>query len=93
MIVKKTVLILSAALALASCSGADCGDRLSSVIPYPNEVQAGEGIFKAKGAPVTYDASLDEATVNIIRSFAERLSLTSGAKSAVSEGSPDKGFV
>jgi hexosaminidase len=90
---KKTILIVSAALALLSCAEVDCGDRLSAVVPYPNEVNASEGEFNAKGAAVTYDASLDEATVNVICSFAEKLSVTSGAESAVAEGEADRGFV
>ena len=90
---KKTVLILSLAFALLSCAESERQDRLSAVVPYPNEVKAGEGEFKAKGAGVTYDASLDEATVNIIKSFAEKLSVTSGAESAVAEGEADRGFV
>ena len=83
---KKTVLILSLAFALLSCAESERQDRLSAVVPYPNEVKAGEGEFKAKGAGVTYDASLDEATVNIIKSFAEKLSVTDKAVSKWERG-------
>ena len=90
---KRTLLILSAAFALFSCAEADHCDRLSAVVPYPNEVLAGEGTFNAKGAAVTYDAALDEATINVIKGFADKLSSVSGAESAVAEGAADKGFV
>ena len=90
---KKTILILSVAFAMLSCAEAERQDKLSSIVPYPNEIQAGEGEFNAKGAAVTYDASLDEATVNVIMSFAEKLSTASGAESAVAEGEADNGFV
>ena len=90
---KKTILILSAAFALLSCAEAERTDRLAAVVPYPNEVQVGEGSFNAKGAAVAYDASLDEATVNVISSFAQKLSFVSGAESAVAEGTAENGFV
>ena len=90
---KKTILILSVALAVLSCAEAERQDRLSALVPYPNEVQAGEGVFNAKGAAVTYDASLDEATVNVIRSFAEKLSVVSGTENSVAEGAAENGFV
>lgn len=76
-----------------SCSQAVKEDRISTIVPYPNNVEVEEGTFKAKGAAVSYDASLDEATVNIIKGFADRLSEASGSKIVVSEGPADKGFV
>ena len=78
---------------VAACGSDKHQSNVLDVVPYPNDVQAGEGEFNAKGAAVTYDASLDEATVNVIRSFAEKLSVTSGAESAVAEGAAERGFV
>ena len=63
------------------------------VVPYPNEVTVGNGSFDAQGASVTYDAVLDEATVNVIKAFAEKLSFVSGTQNAVSAGKSDEGFV
>ena len=68
---------------VAACGSDKHQSNVLDVVPYPDDVQAGEGEFNAKGAAVTYDASLDEATVNIIKSFAEKLSVASGAESAV----------
>lgn len=62
------------------------------MIPYPNDVVAGEGMFDVVGASMTYDKTLDEATVNIIRSFASRLSMVTGVESVVSEGAHDADF-
>ena len=63
------------------------------LVPYPAEVLIGEGYFNAKGAQVTYDASLDEATVNVINAFAQKLSSVSGAESNVTAGQTDEGFI
>ena len=90
---KKTVLILSAALAFFSCAEADYGDRLSAVVPYPNEVQPGEGVFNAKGAQVVIDEEIDEAAANVIKLFAGKLSSARGTESEVVAGKADKGFV
>ena len=63
------------------------------IVPYPNEIAVGSGTFDAKGADVTYDAVLDEAIVNVIRTFAQNLSFVSGAENTVSAGKSEKGFV
>ena len=89
---KKIFLILTVAFA-ASCAADRHESNVLDVIPYPNDVQVGEGVFDAKGAPVTYDAALDEATVNIIRSFAQKLSAASGAENLLAEGTADQGIV
>ena len=76
---KKIFLFLTVALA-AACAQEVKQNSVLNVVPFPNEVQMGEGEFNAKGAAVTYDAALDEATVNVIASFAEKLSAISGAE-------------
>ena len=63
-----------------------------NIVPYPNDITVVEGSFNAKGAAVTYDESLDEATINIIETFAQKLSFVSGAQNAVSAGVSDKGY-
>lgn len=76
-------------LAMAACTkGQDI-----VLVPYPAEIQIGEGNFNAKGAQVTYDASLDEASVNVISAFASKLSSISGADSHMTAGCADEGFV
>ena len=79
----------SAALFMTSCGESQRMD----IVPYPNEITLGEGTFDAKGSAVTYDAALDEATVNLIDAFARQLSFVSGAESPVSVGQADKGIV
>lgn len=89
---KKIFLLLTVALA-ASCATRNHESNVLNVIPYPNEVQVGEGVFDAKGAPVTYDEAVDEASLNVIRMFAEKLSAATGTDNAISAGQADKGFV
>ena len=89
---KKLFLILTSVL-LASCAAEQRESNIFNVVPYPNDVQVGEGVFDAKGAAVTYDQALDEATVNVISSFAQKLSSVSGAENPVSAGTAENGFV
>ena len=77
----------------AACAHQAEPNSVLNVIPYPNEVQLGEGGFNAQGADVTYDAALDEATVNVIVNFAEKLAVVSGAAGNVAAGTADNGFV
>ena len=63
------------------------------IVPYPNEVSIESGSFNAKGSTITYDQSLDAATVNVIKAFAEKLSYVSGAENALSAGTADMGIV
>ena len=84
-------LCLSACVLLLAQSCAEAPEI--NIVPYPNDITVVEGSFNAKGAAVTYDESLDEATINIIETFAQKLSFVSGAQNAVSAGVSDKGFV
>ena len=89
---KKLFLLLTIAIA-ASCTTQMHQSNVLDVVPYPNDVQVGEGVFNAKGAPVAYDESVDEASANVIKAFAEKLAFVSGAQNAVSVGTADNGFV
>ena len=89
---KKLFLLLTIAAAASCTSQLQQGDVLD-VVPYPNEVCIGEGLFEAKGASVTYDETLDEASVNVINLFAQKLSEISGKQSAVAAGVAETGFV
>ena len=88
---KRLLVILAAfaALLVVSCSESP----KVTIVPYPNDITLGEGSFNAKGAPVTYDESLDEASVNVIKAFTQKLSFVSGAECPLSAGVSDKGFV
>ena len=45
---KKLFLILTSVL-LASCAAEQRESNIFNVVPYPNDVQVGEGVFDAKG--------------------------------------------
>lgn len=85
--------ILFFLLTLASLTGCKTDCENIVIVPYPNEMTFGEGRFNAEGAPVTYDSSLDEATVSIISSFARQLSFVSGVENDVETGQGERGFV
>ena len=89
---KKLFAVISVALAI-SCGTDDYVKSALDVVPYPNEVSQGEGVFVAKGAAVTYDQGIDEASVNVIEAFAEKLSSASGQKSEAVAGVAETGFV
>ena len=90
---KRIFLFLSLAL-LASCATEVRENSVLNVIPYPNDVQAGEGQFNAKGAAVNYSSAADEASVNVIKAFARKLSQVSGVESLVAENDePQGGFM
>ena len=77
----------------AACAPQQRQNGVQTVVPYPNQVQIAEGCFNVAGASVSHDVSLDEATVNVIRAFADRLSSSTGVPSPVSAGAEDAGFV
>ena len=85
-------LFMTAVLAAVTVATAAAKSKIT-VVPYPNEVTIGNGTFNAQGANVTYDAALDEASVNVIKAFAEKLSFVSGAKNVVSAGKSAEGLV
>ncbi|MBE6238279.1 MAG: beta-N-acetylhexosaminidase [Bacteroidales bacterium] len=89
---KKIFLLLTVVLA-AACATETKEGNILNVVPYPNEVQMGEGVFEAKGAAVTYDQAIEAPAVNVITAFAEKLSVVSGVQNAVSAGTADNGFV
>ena len=89
---KKILLAMTVAV-LASCATEKHESNILNVIPYPNDVQVGEGVFIAKGAAVAVAEGIDKPSVNVIKAFAEKLSAVSGTESAVTAGIADKGFV
>lgn len=89
---KKLFAVISVVLAI-SCGTDDYVKSALDVVPYPNEVSQGEGVFVAKGAAVIYDQAIDEASLNVIEAFAAKLSTVSGQKSELSAGAAESGFV
>ena len=88
---KKTAIITAFAAALLSCSAPEV--NTISVVPYPNEVSVKAGTFNACGADFVYDVNFDEATVEIVKDFADQLSLVSGCENNISAGNSNKGFI
>ena len=78
---------------MAACSSEVHQSNVLDVIPYPNQVEVGEGVFVAKGAQVAYAEAIEEPAVNVIKAFAAQLSAISGAESVVSAGEAETGFV
>lgn len=74
---KKICMILAVASALSFAMQADA-KNVKDVVPYPNKVHVGEGNLCVKGAKVTYDASMDAATVNVVKNFAQTLTQVTG---------------
>ena len=89
----KKILQLSAAMLIMMCSAGIVHAGVQDIIPYPNDVKVGHGQFNAAGASVSYDVTLDGATVDLIVAFADRLSNATGVKSSVTRGLQDGGFV
>ena len=84
------IFLASALVAAAvSCSAPQAPEI--HVIPQPQQVAVQPGIFKAAGAPVSYEG-LDAAAVKHVEAFAARLGTVTGKKSAVSGTLQDKGF-
>ncbi len=86
---KRLCSVLMAALVAVTVASSATKSEIC-IGPYPNEITVSEGFFNAEGADVTYDSALDEASVNVIRSFAQNLTLVSGADNIVSAGKSDK---
>ena len=88
---KNRLIISAIAAILVACSTTEV--KTINVVPYPNEVSIRSGSFNACGAEFHYDAAFDETTQNIIKGFAEQLSLVSGTESKIASGRAAKGFV
>ena len=88
---KRPIILSAVAALLVACSPQE--SQTLTVVPYPNEVTIKDGTFNAAGADFHYSAEFDNAARNIIKGFAERLSLVSGKGSNVQEGDSAEGFV
>ena len=86
---KKLIILTAVAAALISCSTAEV--KTINVVPYPNEVAVKTGSFDICGAEFHYDANFNEAAQNVIKSFAEQLSLVTGQQSNATAGLSGKG--
>ena len=84
---KKLSVLLFAALAIAACHKPEA--QPFSVIPMPNSVEMGTGIFKVAGADIYVDETLGSEAASVAERFASQMALVSGKNTKVS--SVDKG--
>ena len=88
---KRPIILSAVAALLVSCAPQE--SQTLTVVPYPNEVSIKDGTFDAARADFHYSAEFDTASQNIIKGFADRLSLVSGKDSKVAEGDSAEGFI
>lgn len=75
---KTLYLTLIALFAVVSCCTGVVNEQISDIVPYPQDVEMGKGIFCAKGAKVTYSGDMDSLSRSYVMTFADRLSAVSG---------------
>ena len=88
---RRSIFLAAIAAAVISCSTAV--EEHLSVVPYPNEVSIKGGTFNAAGADVQFPADLDEASQNVIKTFAGQLALVTGQSSTINGTSAATRFV
>ncbi len=80
---RKIASIVTLALLFASgAMNAKKTETVINVIPYPQRIEVGKGTFKGAGANFNCDQAIDARTQNIIKEFADRISLVSGMVSS-----------
>lgn len=89
---KISVLMAVCCMALACGKGEVAKDAIT-VIPYPNEVTLGEGVFSVKGVSVAVDEALGESAAAAVTAFAADLSAATGEESAMSDDMTAGGVV
>jgi len=82
-----TLILAIAAILASACSKPEA--QPFSVIPMPNDVTIGEGVFQVAGADIFVESTIPADVVSTVETFADRMALVSGKKSAVSTS--DKG--
>ena len=78
---RRSIFLAAIAAAVISCSTAV--EEHISVVPYPNEVNIKGGTFNAAGADIRFSDDLDQASQNVIRTFADQLALVTGQASTL----------
>lgn len=82
---KKTAIIIGAALTLASCCGEPVGNHVN-VIPQPASVKVYEGGLSLAGASFRADESFGEDALEAIKGFESNLEAACGEESGQGEG-------
>ena len=80
---KRLILILTGVTVLASC----CKKAETfSVIPMPNDVELTDGTFCVKGAAISFDENMDEASFAAILRFVEAVETATGEQLKYADG-------
>lgn len=83
-------ILAAAVIAAAACCNPN--QKELTVVPYPNSVEVKCGVFNAKGAAFNYEEGIDQRSEAVICSFAQQLSLASGAECKIRKGNCKGGF-
>ena len=75
---KKIICILSLAAAFLTATAANKTKTVINVIPYPQSVEIGKGVFKGVGANFNCDPAIDANCTALIRDFADKITFISG---------------
>ena len=95
-------LLTLAVILIPAVLSAKKAETVINVIPYPQSVEIGKGVFKGTGANFNCDQAIDAESIKLIRDFADKITFVSGRTNSfaspvglakvVSEGKM-KGFV
>ena len=78
---KKLSVLILAALAIAACHKPEA--QPFSVIPMPNSVEMGTGVFKVAGADIFVDETLGSDVLPVVERFVSQMALVSGKSAKV----------
>jgi len=78
---KKLSVLIIAALAIAACHKPEA--QPFSVIPMPNSVEMGTGVFKVAGADIFVDEALGGDVLPVVERFVSQMALVSGKSAKV----------
>lgn len=82
---KRFLIFFATVFVSVSCVSEASQTHVIDVVPYPNDVQFAQGQFNVKGASVSYVGTIDEASLNVIEAFAQKLSQISTIESPLTE--------
>ena len=88
---KKLLLLLAAGICICSCNRQH---PQVSIVPYPNHLEVGRGIFVVKDRPVVCDSRADERTRQTVAEFAAQLATVSGGENplTIADEAPASGI-
>ena len=79
---KKIAFLFALAAILVSCHKPEA--QPFTVIPMPNSVEMGQGLFKVAGADIYVDEAIPAEALAVVERFADRMALVSGRENKIS---------